>query len=89
MVGKPVILIPAPNLAEDHQTKNALTLVEQESAIMLKDDEAVQNLGPTILHLLNDEEKQERFRNNISKLAARDAAKIIAGHIIELVDGDQ
>jgi UDP-N-acetylglucosamine--N-acetylmuramyl-(pentapeptide) pyrophosphoryl-undecaprenol N-acetylglucosamine transferase len=87
VVGKPVVLVPAPNLAEDHQTMNALTLVEKEAAIMLKDDEAPDNLAPTILHLLKDEAKQELFTTNLKNLGAPDAAARIAREIVELKNG--
>jgi UDP-N-acetylglucosamine--N-acetylmuramyl-(pentapeptide) pyrophosphoryl-undecaprenol N-acetylglucosamine transferase len=77
IVGKPVILIPSPNVAEDHQTKNALALVEKEAAIMVKDSEAKENLALEIVALLNNKEKQTILSENIKSLAKPDATKEI------------
>lgn len=77
IVGKPVILIPSPNVAEDHQTKNALSLVEKEAAIMVKDNEAKEKLALEIVALLNNKEKQAKLSENIKSLAKPYATKEI------------
>ena len=79
LVGKPVILIPSPNVAEDHQTKNAMALVEKNAAIMIKDIEGQEKMVPTMLGLISDAAHQEQLATNISKLGVKDAdAKIVA-----------
>lgn len=69
IIGKPVILIPSPNVAEDHQTKNARALVDKNAAIMVKDAEAREKLAFEIIALLNNPEKQATLSNNIRALA--------------------
>ncbi len=83
-VRKPSILLPSPNVTEDHQTQNALSLVEKEAAIMVKDNEAMDHLVPTAIHLINDEEKQRKFYENIGMLAVLDAPQIIADEVLKL-----
>ncbi|MDX2002654.1 MAG: undecaprenyldiphospho-muramoylpentapeptide beta-N-acetylglucosaminyltransferase [Chitinophagales bacterium] len=85
LVGKPVILVPSPNVAEDHQTHNALALTEKQAAIMIKDAEAKEKLVSTALHLLEDATTRETLGKNISKLAIADAADRIAKEIISLI----
>ena len=85
IVEKPSILVPSPNVSEDHQTKNAMTLVNNEAAILIKDIEAKENLTRTSIELLMNEEKQNILRNNISKLAIRNSADIIANEILMLI----
>ncbi|MCF8296379.1 MAG: undecaprenyldiphospho-muramoylpentapeptide beta-N-acetylglucosaminyltransferase [Saprospiraceae bacterium] len=86
-VNKPCILVPSPNVAEDHQTKNAMALVEKEAALMVKDSETTEKLGKAIIELSNDLEKQKKLKENISKLAHKDAAKIIAELVLEMAEG--
>jgi UDP-N-acetylglucosamine--N-acetylmuramyl-(pentapeptide) pyrophosphoryl-undecaprenol N-acetylglucosamine transferase len=86
LVKKPCILVPSPNVAEDHQTKNAMALVNSDAAQMIKDNTAVQVLVPAALKLLKDSEKQEVYRENIAKLAKPDAAKEIAQAIFEIIE---
>ncbi len=84
LVNKPVILVPSPNVAEDHQTKNAMALVEKDAAILVKDVEAVEKLGQQVVTLFNDVARQQRLSENISKLGKRDAAGAIREEILKL-----
>ncbi|MFC4872745.1 undecaprenyldiphospho-muramoylpentapeptide beta-N-acetylglucosaminyltransferase [Negadavirga shengliensis] len=77
LVGKPVVFIPSPNVAEDHQTKNAMAYVSKEAAILLPDDEAVENLAVVIQDIMEDHQKQEELGRHILELAKPDAAKEI------------
>lgn len=77
LVGKPVILVPSPNVAEDHQTKNALALVNKTAAILVKDSDARENLIPRILTLLANKEEQIQLSQNILKLGKANATKDI------------
>jgi len=85
LVGKPVILIPSPNVAEDHQTKNALPLSDQQAAILIRDREALSLLPEKILELMGDRETRERLSNRIRTLAIPDSASRIAGEVFRLV----
>ena len=85
LTGKASILIPSPNVAEDHQTKNALSLSERKAAILIKDHEASQKLGDEILDLLKDQKKLNKLEKNISMLAHPEAQRSIADEIIKLV----
>lgn len=84
LVGKPVILVPSPNVAEDHQTKNAMSLVKKGAAVMIKDIEAEEKLINEILELIEDTEKQKILSKNIDGMALRDSAKIIAEEVLKL-----
>lgn len=83
---KPSILIPSPNVAEDHQTKNAMALVNHHAALMVQDVEAKQELGKALFNLINDTELQNKLINNISKLALPNAAETIAGIAISIMN---
>ncbi len=85
LVKKPVILVPSPNVAEDHQTKNAMALVEVNAAQLIKDDQAERVLVPAVLKLLENKEKQKIYSENIAKLGKPDAAKEIAAEVLKLV----
>lgn len=85
LLGKAAILIPSPNVAEDHQTKNAMALVEKGAAIMLKDAEAEEKFGDTLEHLLCDEGKLASLRASIGTLAVRDSDEKIAREILSLI----
>ncbi|MFH1004967.1 MAG: undecaprenyldiphospho-muramoylpentapeptide beta-N-acetylglucosaminyltransferase [Bacteroidota bacterium] len=82
---KPAILIPSPNVAEDHQTKNAMALVKHDAAILIKDAEAKEKLGEEIIRLMNDTLLQNKIIENINKFTFPDAAETIAKEIINLV----
>jgi len=86
LVGKPVILIPSPNVAEDHQTKNALALVEKDAAILLPDEKASKTLVCEAIRLVADKEKRAMFSRNIKSLAERDADLRIAREVLKLTE---
>ncbi len=85
MVGKPSILVPSPNVAEDHQTKNAQALVNKSAAIIVKDSAASEQLLKEAFLLLDDEAKKEELARNILMLARPDAAEHIAAEVLGLV----
>ncbi|MFZ4549670.1 MAG: undecaprenyldiphospho-muramoylpentapeptide beta-N-acetylglucosaminyltransferase [Bacteroidales bacterium] len=81
---KPSILVPSPNVAEDHQTKNALALSTREAAILVKDTEAFEKLVSVAIELAQNNEEQNKLGSNISSMAMRNSAAIIAAHVLEL-----
>ncbi|MCX6281396.1 MAG: undecaprenyldiphospho-muramoylpentapeptide beta-N-acetylglucosaminyltransferase [Bacteroidetes bacterium] len=83
--GKPAILIPSPNVAEDHQTKNAMALVNRKAAVMIKDKEAVEKLGKTLDLLITSASLQEELKRNIASLAVPGAAEKIASEALGLI----
>ena len=85
LVGKPTILVPSPNVSEDHQTKNAMALVDIDAAILVKDIEARNELKVTLFDLLNNEEKQRLLANNIVKLGFPDATDRIVDEVVKLL----
>lgn len=85
LLAKPVILVPSPNVAEDHQTKNAMALVNKEAAILVKDSDAKENLVGAALELLQQPEKMERLSENIKALAENDSAGRIAEQVLQLL----
>ena len=85
LLHKPVILVPSPNVAEDHQTKNALALVDKDAAIYVKDAEAKEKLLSVALETVKDNEKQKALSNNIAKLALPDSATVIAKEVLKLI----
>lgn len=84
LLEKPVILVPSPNVAEDHQTKNALALVNKNAALYIKDSEAPERLIETAIQAVNDTEKLNSLKQNISKLAFKDSANVIANEVCKL-----
>lgn len=86
LAGLPVVLVPSPNVAEDHQTKNARALVEEQAALLVPDADARQRLLPQVLHLLGDTARQRQLSRNIKKLARPEAAREIAEKVLELAD---
>jgi UDP-N-acetylglucosamine--N-acetylmuramyl-(pentapeptide) pyrophosphoryl-undecaprenol N-acetylglucosamine transferase len=84
IVGKPCILVPSPNVSEDHQTKNAMALVEVGAAILVKDAEAKENLVPEVLKLLTNENLQKDLQQHIKQLAILNAAERIAEELLAL-----
>lgn len=84
-VKKPVILVPSPNVAEDHQTKNAMALVNKNAAIMVKDIDAGKLLGKSIIDLYNNKNLQQELIKNIAELAVTDASDRIAEEVLSLV----
>ena len=84
LLNKPVILVPSPNVAEDHQTKNALALVNKQAAIYVKDVEAENKLLPVALETIANAEKLSELSENIAHLALPDSAVVIAKEVIKL-----
>ncbi len=86
LIGKPVILVPSPNVAEDHQTKNAMALVEKGAALMVKDVEAKEKVVRLALETVADNKKLESLSKNVLTLALPDSADIIADEVIKLAE---
>ena len=84
LIGKPVILVPSPNVAEDHQTKNAMALVNKEAALFVKDADAPQQLIPLALNTVGNTTQLQSLQRNILQLALPDAAEIIAREVLGL-----
>jgi UDP-N-acetylglucosamine--N-acetylmuramyl-(pentapeptide) pyrophosphoryl-undecaprenol N-acetylglucosamine transferase len=88
IVKKPVILVPSPNVAEDHQTKNAMALVHENAAILVKDQEAADKLVDTALNLLKDDAQQKILGNNIGKMALPNADEVIAKEVMQITNNN-
>ncbi|WP_310093456.1 undecaprenyldiphospho-muramoylpentapeptide beta-N-acetylglucosaminyltransferase [Mucilaginibacter pocheonensis] len=88
MIKKPVILVPSPNVAEDHQTKNALALVQEDAAAFLADRDAEAKLVDRALELLNDRELQKKLGNNIGKMAMPSADETIARELLKIINNN-
>ena len=84
LLGKPAILVPSPNVAEDHQTHNAMALVNRDAAVLVKDIEAAEKLIPTALELIQDKKQLELLHTHVLALAERDSAKRIAEEVMKL-----
>lgn len=89
LIGKAVILVPSPNVAEDHQTKNAQALVRKDAAIMVKDADAPQHLISEALQTVGDDNKLARLKANIVQLGMKDSAAIIAQEVVKLAQQTQ
>jgi len=85
IVGKPVIFIPSPNVAEDHQTKNAQSIVDKKGALLLKESELDAEFGLVFEALLKDHGKQGQLSENIRQLAMPEATKTIADEVVKLI----
>ncbi|GIZ08943.1 undecaprenyldiphospho-muramoylpentapeptide beta-N-acetylglucosaminyltransferase [Flavobacterium sp. UMI-01] len=85
IVGKPVIFIPSPNVAEDHQTKNAKAIVDKKGALMLKEQELDSLFSVVFEALMKDQGKQAQLSENIKALAMPEATKLIADEIVKLI----
>ena len=85
MVAKPVVFIPSPNVAEDHQTKNAMSLVKEEAALMMKETELEEKFQQEFSALISSEALQQKLSANILKLAKPNATKDIADEIEKLI----
>jgi len=83
---KPIILVPSPNVAEDHQTKNAMALVNHQAACLVKDVEARDQLIDRVLELIFNDDELQRYVKNISGLAHKDSAKVIASEVLRLAE---
>lgn len=84
LLGMPVILVPSPNVAEDHQTKNALALVNKQAAVYVKDAEAPKKLINTALSIVNDESKLNELHQNILGMALKNSAERIAEEVLKI-----
>lgn len=85
LLGKAAILVPSPNVAEDHQTKNAMALVNHAAAVMVKDSEAPETLVDTLISIVNDDAKLKTLSENIKKMALRDSVDKIVDKVTELI----
>lgn len=85
LLQKPVILVPSPNVAEDHQTKNALALVRKDAAVIISDADAPAKLFATALSLVHDDDRLKAMSLNIGRLAQRDSAKRIVDEIEKIL----
>lgn len=85
LLGKPVILVPSPNVAEDHQTKNAMALVKKDAAVLVTDVRAKERLILEAMDLINKPERLNEMSKNISQLAQHDSADRIADEILKLI----
>lgn len=86
LAGKPVIFVPSPNVAEDHQTKNARALTDEGAAMLVKDAEAREKLISEAIKLLDDKDRQKTLSENIARLAKPQATETIVNEIIKLIN---
>jgi len=86
LLNKPSILVPSPNVAEDHQTKNAMALSTKGAAILVKDIDARNSLIEVALKTVNDEKQLASLAENAGKLAYHDSANVIAREVIKLAE---
>lgn len=86
LIGSPAVLIPSPNVAEDHQRHNALALADRGAAVMIPDSEATEKLAETVIQLAANPEKCLGMSNAIKNMALPDAAGKIADHVSEILD---
>ena len=87
LLGMPVILVPSPNVAEDHQTKNAMALVKRQAALYVRDSEARDKVVGLALDTVKDDAMLKRLSENILKMAMPDSASVIADEVIKLANG--
>lgn len=85
LLGKPCILVPSPNVAEDHQTKNAMALSTQDAAVLITDKEAPERLTKEAMALIENDNKLESLHKNILKLAKPNATRDIAQQVLDLI----
>ena len=86
LIGKPAILVPSPNVAEDHQTKNAMALYNEKAALMVADKSAKETLSLVLKDLLGDTVQQQELGKKIIKLAKHQSAEKIADQVIKLIE---
>lgn len=86
LLGKPSILVPSPNVAEDHQTKNALALADRNAAIMVRDADSVEMLGKKMLEVVKNTALLDSLAANVEKMALRDADEHIVDKVMEIID---
>ena len=85
LLAKPAILIPSPNVAEDHQTKNALALSSREAAVLIPDAEATQRLGKEITELIASPARRHLLATNISAMACRGSDDLIVDTLLSII----
>lgn len=85
LLGKPCVLVPSPNVSEDHQTKNAMALVNQDAAVLVTDADAREQLIETIIKMVGDKERLARMHDNISKMAVRDSDELIVDEVVKII----
>jgi UDP-N-acetylglucosamine--N-acetylmuramyl-(pentapeptide) pyrophosphoryl-undecaprenol N-acetylglucosamine transferase len=83
--GKAAVFVPSPNVAEDHQTHNAMALVRKDAGLIVRDAEAAEQLLPTALGLLHDPERIRQIERNVAPLARLDAAQTIVDEVYKLI----
>ena len=88
LLGKPSILVPSPNVAEDHQTHNAMALVNKDAAVLVKDKDAPDTLITVALQLISDNQKLHQLHTHILTLALPDSARIIAAEVMKLAQNN-
>ncbi len=86
LLKKSVILVPSPNVAEDHQTKNAMALVEKQAAVMIQDSESVEHLVDKVVFMMSDNELLEKISSNIEKLAQYNSDERIVEEIFKIIN---
>ena len=86
LIGKPVILVPSPNVAEDHQRKNAMALVRRDAALYVEDAEAPEKLLELTLQTVADDAKLRQLGENVHKMGLKDSAEIIAREVLKLIE---
>ena len=86
VVGKPAVLVPYPFATEDHQTANAMNLVNKKAALIVKDSEAKEKLVSTVVNLSKDEALQQQLKQNIAPLAITNADEVIAKEILSTIE---
>lgn len=86
LLNKAVVFVPLPTAAEDHQTKNAMSLVKNNAAMMVKNEETESMLLPTVFDLLKDNDRQNEMKKNIARFAKPDAAEDIVDQIVKILD---
>jgi UDP-N-acetylglucosamine--N-acetylmuramyl-(pentapeptide) pyrophosphoryl-undecaprenol N-acetylglucosamine transferase len=89
LLGKPAILVPSPNVAEDHQTKNAMALVQNNAALMITDKDAPEMLIKQAIELINNQELRSILSTNSSKMALSGASSKIVDEILNLLQGER
>jgi len=85
IIGKPVIMVPSPNVAEDHQMKNALSLAARNAALIINDADAENKLIPEVIQLINNEKLMKSMSENCKKLGIRDSAARIADEVYKIL----
>ena len=86
LLGKAVVLVPSPNVADDHQTKNAMALVNKQAAVMIKDSEVIEQLGEVMNRLLQNDQERNNLSEHILTLAMKDSDEVIAKEILQIVN---